>query len=136
MFKKYYSWILLVLFIVSASLASYYYSQLQNSRQNSQAASQEEIKTLVEKVGKLIILPPGETPTVATVIDPDKLRDQAFFANAQKGFRVLIYTTARKAILYDPVKNIIVEVAPVVIGNPATPPAPAPTPATSVPKKK
>ena len=41
--------------------------------------------------------------------------------NAKVGFKVLIYTQAKKAILYDPGANKIVEVAPVNIGDSANP---------------
>ncbi len=72
-----------------------------------------EAKDLIEKVGRLIALPEGEEPTVATVSDPEKLKDQAFFANAKVGYKVLIYTQARKAYLYDPAQNKLIEVAPI-----------------------
>jgi hypothetical protein len=76
-------------------------------------AAQLEISTLIERVGKLIVLPEGEEPTVATVSDPAKLKDQVFFANAKVGDKVLIYTKARKAYLYDPEGDILLEVAPI-----------------------
>ncbi len=76
-------------------------------------AAQLEINTLIERVGELIVLPTGEEPTVATVSDPEKLKDQVFFANAKVGDKVLIYTKARKAYLYDPEGDILLEVAPI-----------------------
>jgi len=78
----------------------------------------EDTAALIAKIGELIVLPQGENPTVATVIDPELLRNQPFFANAKKGDRVLIYPIARKAILYDPVSNKIVEVAPIDVRPP------------------
>ncbi len=78
-----------------------------------QAAAEIEISTLIERIGKLIVLPQDEEPTVATVSDPEKLKDQVFFANAQVGDKVLIYTKARKAYLYDPEGDILLEVAPI-----------------------
>jgi len=79
-------------------------------------------------VGKLMVLPEGETPTIATVSDPDKLKDQAFFAHAKTGDKVLIYAKAKKAILYSPTDNRIVEVAAIDLGGT---PAAAPKPATN-----
>ena len=78
----------------------------------------EEVEELVAAVGKLIVLPKGEDPTVASVSDPDKLKDQPFFANAKIGDKVLIYTKARKAYLYDPKQNKLLEVAPLTVENP------------------
>ena len=119
--------VLAVLTIVALGAAVYFYTQLNQLRADPQKVAQEEAKSLVTKVGKLIVLPEGEEPTVATVTDPDLLRDQPFFANAKTGDKVLIYTNARKAILYNPEENKIIEVAPVSIGAAATP-APAITP--------
>lgn len=76
-------------------------------------AATAEIESLITKISRHIMLPPGEEPTVATVSDPAKLKDQAFFANAQVGDKVLIYTKARKAYLYDPEGDILLEVAPI-----------------------
>ncbi|MEK7124690.1 MAG: hypothetical protein AAB877_03375 [Patescibacteria group bacterium] len=108
---------LIVAVIALGGLSYYLYSQLKSFKKNPQQIAQQEIQSLIEKVGKLVVLPEGETPTVATVADPEKLKDQPFFANAKKGDKVLIYTNAKKAILYDPVNNKIVEIAPVNIGN-------------------
>lgn len=113
--------ILLLLLVVSAGSATYFYMQLQDLKANPQAGAQQEVEDLLEAVGRLIVLPEDEQPTIATVSDVERLQDQPFFANAKNGDRVLIYTDARKAILYDPVANKIVEVAPVNIGEAAAP---------------
>jgi hypothetical protein len=107
---------LLVFAVISVVAAVYLYKQNVELRRNSQAVTESEIKDLIAKVGKLIILPSGEQPTIATVADPDKLKNQSFFANASKDDKVLIYTNARKAILYSPSQNKIIEVAPINIG--------------------
>jgi hypothetical protein len=60
-----------------------------------------------------MVLPADETPTIATVSDPEKLKDQPFFANAKKGDKVLIFSNSAKAILYSPTEDKIVEVAPI-----------------------
>lgn len=88
--------------------------QLRNdldSRQNANKI-QEQNKSLIDKVGALIILPDDETPTIATVSDLDKLKGQPFFAKAELGDKVLIYARAQKAILYRPSSNKIIELAP------------------------
>jgi hypothetical protein len=76
---------------------------------------EEEEKALVAEVGKLISLPEGETPVIATVSDQDKLSDQPFFASAELGDKIIIYQQARKAILYRPSEKRIVEVGTVNI---------------------
>ena len=78
---------------------------------------QAEVEALLADIGKLIALPADETPTVATVSDSEKLKNQPFFKNAQTGDKVIIYSNARKAILYRPTENKIVEVGAVNINQ-------------------
>lgn len=81
---------------------------LYSSEQNTTSENAEDI---IKLVGVLMILPEGENPTVATVTDPKQLKDQPFFAKAKIGDKVLIYTNAKKAILYRPEINKIIEVS-------------------------
>src|SRR3989344_6249733 len=106
-------------------VAGYFYNQVRILKQDQQVLAQQEVEALVAKVGRLIVLPEGETPTVATVADPEALKSQVFFAKAVKGDKVLIYTTAKKAILYSVGMNKILEVAPLNIGESAKSAAPA-----------
>lgn len=117
--------VVLIIAVVAVVLAGYFYSQLRMLKNNPQAVPQQETEALVEKISKLIVLPLGETPTVATVSDPEALKDQAFFVQAQKGDKVLIYAQAKKAVLYSVSLNKILEMAPLNIGpqKTVTPPA-------------
>lgn len=91
--------------------------QSENSKlKNPQEQARIQTESLVKEVGALTVLPSDETPTVATVADAGKLKNQAFFKDAQNGDKVLIYTKAKKAILYRPTTKKIVEIAPVNIG--------------------
>lgn len=80
-------------------------------------AAKAETDKLIQQVSNLVELPQNETPTVATVADKDKLAAQPFFVNAQNGDKVLIYTQAKKAVLYRPSTNKVIEVAPVNLGE-------------------
>jgi hypothetical protein len=86
-----------------------------NKLKNPQAGVQDQIQKTLDKVSKLILLPENETPTMATVSDLDKLKSQPFFANAKVGDQVIIYSAAKKAILWRPSTNKIVEIAPISI---------------------
>lgn len=121
--------------VIAIALAGYFYVQVRSLKQNPQAIAQKEVTELVEKVSKLMVLPTGETPTVATVSDPAVLKDQPFFASAVKGDKVLIYAQAKKAVLYSVLLNKILDVAPLNIGGQAavTPPASTPTPTNTTP---
>jgi hypothetical protein len=81
----------------------------------------EDIKrdeeSLVERVRSKVDLPTDETPTLATVTDVEKLAGQAFFTKAQNGDRVLIYSKARKVILYRPSEDRIIEIGSVNINE-------------------
>lgn len=119
--------IFIVLTIISTGSGGYFYYQYQQSQKELQTlktdpttvqkAAEAEVKKLIEEVARLISLPEGEEPTVAIVTDVEKLKDQAFFAKAKNGDKVIIYTQAKKAILYDPVAKKIVDVAPINIGS-------------------
>lgn len=82
-----------------------------------QAQAQAEVDVLIAEVGKLLALPSDEKPTVATITDVEKLKEQTFFKNAMNNDKVLIYTKAKKAILYRPSEKKIVEVGAVNINQ-------------------
>ncbi len=102
--------LLLVLLVISVC-ANFYLFFTKDSAQNLNKIQFEDNAKMIAEIGKLITLPEGETPTIATVSDLEKLSDQAFFANALLGDKVLIYTKARKAILYRPSEKKLIEVA-------------------------
>jgi hypothetical protein len=118
--KSFWLIVVIVVLIVAAIPAYYYYNQYKNAQmllQNPNASATAEAKDLVNKVGKLMVLPTTETPTIATVSDINKLAGQAFFANAQNGDKVLIYAQTKEAILYRESINKIIQVAPVNLGS-------------------
>ncbi|MBX4211341.1 MAG: hypothetical protein KW806_00880 [Candidatus Yanofskybacteria bacterium] len=129
-FAKPVALVLSALLLGSSATAYYFYDQYAQAKTSPQEVAQKESDGLIAAVSKLMVLPENESPTIATVADPLKLINQPFFARAKKGDKVLIYTNARKAILFDPIANKILEVAPLNIGenNPAPAPTPSPTP--------
>lgn len=95
------------------------YTTLTKNETTSQAApvDQRELSKLIDKVGDHILLPEGEQATIATVSDKTKLQDQEFFKRAENGDKVLIYTKAKKAILYRPSVDKVIEIGPVFEGQ-------------------
>ena len=78
--------------------------------------AQNQVKDLIAKVGKLVLLPTGEEPVIATINDAAGLtKQQPFYKGSQNGDVVLVYQKAAKAIVYSPERNIIVNVGPVVL---------------------
>lgn len=92
-----------------------------NSMTNPQAQQElikKEMDSLLKKVGKLIVLPSDEQPTVATVTNADALKaEQPFYKDAQNGDKVIIYVQSRKAIIYNEAKGILVNVGPIFINE-------------------
>lgn len=114
--------ILLFLIIAGGGAFGYYkYTQLNNENKrlsaNPEEAAKSEANKVKSSVAQLIEVPTDEEPTIATVVDASKLSGQAFFAKAQNDDRVLMYQKAKKAILYRPSTNKIIEVAPINIGE-------------------
>ena len=121
-------WVIgLVLLLAAIGTAAYYVNKYNESQKqvkklaaNPSVVAQNESQQLIASIGKLTELPAGETPTVATVSDISKLKDQVFFVGAKNGDKVLIYTQAKKAILYRPSTNKIINIAPVNYGDSQT----------------
>lgn len=113
--QKYFLHILFFFIILVLVLSSFLLYNYFSNRKNLE----NEVNYLVDKVGDLMFLPIGEIPTVATVSEPEKLKNQDFFKDAKKGDKVLIYTVARKAILYDPLADKIITIAPVSLDKDA-----------------
>ena len=78
----------------------------------SPSAVQQDVASLIKAVSKHILIKTGETPAVATVMDPDALRQQnpTFYQDAQKGDRLLVWSD--KAVLYSPSRDILLFVMP------------------------
>jgi hypothetical protein len=119
--------VLAIVVIAAIATSAYFYQQYQKSQEelekvksNPEEIAKQEAKALVDRVAQLVDLPSNEDPTVATVTDAKKLKKQPFFSTAKNGDKVLIYTQAKKAVLYRPATNKIIEIAPVSIGDEKT----------------
>ncbi len=100
------------------SLTVFFYGQWQRVRNNPLQAQEEkaqrDIAEVMEAVGKLMVLPENEVPTLVVIDDKENIgKDQEFFKWAENGDQMLIYRQAKKAILYRSSSNKIVNVAPV-----------------------
>lgn len=85
--------------------------------ENPQESARLETERVKASVAKLIDVPTDEDPTIASVTDVSKLQNQAFYSKAQNGDKVLLYAKAKKAILYRPSANKIIEVATLNLGE-------------------
>lgn len=118
--------ILALLAIGGGGAGVYYHSKYQQEVKKANDPT-NDVKALLIQVGKLIDLPTDEEPTIATVTNADQITQQPFFTKAKNGDRVIIYTNARLAILFDVVAGKIMNVGTINVGTPSAtqaPPAP------------
>lgn len=77
-----------------------------------------QAKAIIDKVREHIEIPSDVEPTVATIVDVEALRKgNEFYKNAKNGDHLIV--TPTRAILYDPVKDIVLDVVPVQLEAPA-----------------
>lgn len=115
---------ILALFILTlagaAGFATWKYNQARaetkRAQENIKRLSDPNVSTkatedeLIEKVRKIALVPADERPTIANISDAEKLKDQPLFALIQNGDKVLLYTKARREVVYRPSTNQIITV--------------------------
>lgn len=88
--------------------------ELEKIRESTERRGTEVAQGVLEDVRQLIDVPGDPEPTVATIVDVDALREASpFYNKAENGDHLII--TETRAILYDPDRNIILDVVPVRI---------------------
>lgn len=107
-----------LLFAAAVATSGYFYYKYADAQKQLRVKN-ESIDDLVSKVARHILLPTGETPTVMTVTDTQKLSGQVFFSNAKNDDKVLIYEKSKKAFLYDVAGDRVLEVGPVTFETPS-----------------
>ncbi len=108
--RKNLPWLVVSLLVL---VIAFLFLQYRSAQHKLQANNTQQVKSLIAKVRKLVVVPADEIPTVATVVHADKLKSQTFFQNANDGDKVLVYSREKEAILYRPSSNQIVTIAPV-----------------------
>lgn len=124
-FLKSQSKLLIIIILVSlASWLFYNYREVKkevvrlSTPEGQQALLDQQTEDTIERIKKHMVLPEDEGPTVVTITDIDLLAEQQpFFGGAQNGDKVLVYVGARKAIIYSPERDIVVNVGTIVAGN-------------------
>jgi hypothetical protein len=112
--------LLLILAVIALIVFAYEYvhtrSQLKQLS-NPKIAGQTETQQIINQVSKSLALPTDEKPTLATVNDATKLRNQNFFKSARNGDKVLIYSRTGQALLYRPSTKQVIEFAPISLNG-------------------
>ena len=89
-----------------------------NTHHSSTGQSKE--RQVQAEVAKLVILPTNETPALATVTDPTKLKYDPFLSQTQKGDEILIYAKWKQAVIYRPSADKVVDIGPVDVSQSGT----------------
>lgn len=97
-----------------------------------QELQKKQNQEILDKIAKHIVLPSGEEPIIATVTDAAALKKESdFYQSAKNNDIVIIYTKAKKAYLYDPDRDIILNVGPVITEESTSPVSESATPTSS-----
>lgn len=88
--------------------------KLEQMQGGNTAENQKRATEIIAKVQRHMNIDTSVTPTVATIVDVEKLKEQNPFYNKAKNGDFLVVTPTR-AILYDASKDRIIDVAPVQI---------------------
>lgn len=91
-------------------------TQLREIQEASQNSGEDVANEVLEKVSALIDIPMDPKPTVATITDIGRLKEaNPFFESAENGDFLIL--TENRAVLYDPDRDIVLDVAPFVINK-------------------
>lgn len=113
--------IILVVIAGSSGASLFFYlrmQELEKLARDPQAFNRWEIKSITEKFSSFIDLPKDEEPTIATILDKEKIKD-LFFSRAENGDKLLVYTKSGKVIIYRPKTNKVIDFGVVNLSTPS-----------------
>lgn len=102
--------------------------QLDSLKQATKSA-QDINKEAAADLASIAVVPEGEEPVVREVEEVESLAKQPFYAQAQIGDRVLLYTKAKRAYLYRPSAKKVVNISNNIVVQGANEEAAPTTPA-------
>jgi hypothetical protein len=117
------SGLFLVVALFGIGSSAYFFRQYKLSEEQRGVSGNifsKETETVIAKVKKLVVLPPEE-PKIMTVQNVAELKKtQRFFADVEDGDVVLVFENAKKAVVYRPSANLVVNIAPILAGEQAS----------------
>lgn len=106
--------IVMTLLLFTIGVSVYFYYQYEETQKQLAKISSDNSQLITEMLGKLVLLPKDETPTIGTVTDKSQLPAKPFFKNAENGDKIVLFTLAKKVYLYRPSLNKIIDIGPVI----------------------
>lgn len=126
----FFKYLFILLIIISAGYSEYYfYSKYKRASSESkewqnkyndliehpEQLAKNEAELYLEKAKKIDnTIPSNEIPEVQTVLDVSQLKNQEFFKDAQNGDKILVFKLAKKAYIYRPSENKIINSGPLI----------------------
>lgn len=119
-------WLAILLLVILALVAgAFFFGRHSVYQAHPELSGAEQATAVLAKVAKLIELPQGEMPQMATIEDAESVKTlQPFLVNAQNGDILIVYATAQTALLYRPSTNKLIAVGPVTNEQPSLPATP------------
>jgi hypothetical protein len=100
--------------LVVMTMCTYYFYRISQDIgipvSTSTITASNTAQDIVGEVGRLMFLPGGEVPTIATINNDDLGRAEPMFSNVEKGDKVLIYCEYNQTILYSSSRKKIINV--------------------------
>jgi hypothetical protein len=104
--------LVVVAVVIAISVIYFINNGSSNDNSNNNSGSGADILT---RLGAVMILPEGETPSISTVTDAEGLKNGAtFYRDAENGDKILVYAQSGKIIIYREADNLIVNVGPII----------------------
>jgi hypothetical protein len=107
--------LLVVLLVVACAAITYL---IMSRGSNNDDYTQEQVALEIkQKVSRLWLDLPEETPVVTTIENADEVKNQEFFRSVQNGDKLLVFIKEARVIIYRPSEDKIVNAGPVVNDN-------------------
>jgi len=117
-------WVFMMLFFLASALGIYFFTQyrfaqteLTNLKAQGEKARQDLLNMpALQKIGRHLVLPEGEQPAIATILDAEGLKKvQPLYSEVKDGDQLVTFKAMQ--IVYDPILDKIVYVRALVSGN-------------------
>jgi hypothetical protein len=108
--KKLLSILVTIVVIAALAFGAYSYYRLSHVKSDTEISTKVGVDDLITRLSQLYLVPNGEVPTIATVTDPEKIKEKAMFISVEVGDKVFLFTNAGKAVLYRPSLDKIVDI--------------------------